>query len=222
MVRHFHVPVFVRILFLAAPLALLSGCINLIEFIGKDANGNTHVSMAITVSKSIVALASQSGESSSALFGSMDATMNDLKKSLPPGIGVKVEKIDDSQLYGYNINFDYPESTLKDVKPSDTSVVLFPIHDGSNIVIHLNTSPEKTTSQESQDTSDAAALFASSQFQLLVSKSYTKQITGAVFTDAKNSVQMTRLDFGEFYLLEMPIMFIMQEQGDAKITIHTS
>lgn len=199
----------------------LSSCLNLIEYIGKEPNGNTRMTIVFTISKSVIAIAEQSGESADSIFASMTSAFDQLKKEAPPGVSVRSRKIDDSQQFGYQMNISYPSTAVKNATSGGASTSLIPIRKGSNIIIDFGTSTRTAESQNSSEDSMTQLMLSSDKFQLLINKNYASEVKSAVFTDKTNTVDMTRIDLGQLYLIEMPFIYLIQSKGDAKIVIGT-
>lgn len=211
-----------RIALVALAVGLLSGCVEIFQYVGYTDDGRLEVSFSFSIQKAIFELgAGLNGEGSVDFdeeFGELDS---EITSDVPDWVEVDVSQIDTELEYGVSMTMRVDEERLTAAEtlseyPDD--IAFLPRRSGDSILIYL-----EGMGSGGEEDEMAAAFLASAKYRLLVSSSYAESISSASFEveGSDESLPVEVREFGEVYLLELPMLYLFSHAGDSWIRIRT-
>jgi hypothetical protein len=195
---------------------VLSGCIDIYQYVTKDTNGVERNTIKVTVSKTIFAMAN-------GFSGSDDdidyETLFD--ESSPIDIGeynqfnASIKMVNDTMDVGYlvDMNIDYRDrNVVNRINRTNTSFI--PKYSGKNITIHIDSLGENS---DSADNEMAMAFLATGKYRLAINKKCIANIDKITIKSNENETNINFIDLYDEYLVEIPIPIIFMSDIDIMI-----
>jgi hypothetical protein len=192
---------------------VLSGCIDIYQYLTKDANGIERNTIKVTVSKTVFAMANGFSDSSNAI------DYEELfDESSPIDIGeynqfnASIKKVNDTMDVGYLVamNIDYRDRNIVNkINSNNTSFI--PKYNGKDIIIHIDCIGENS---DSADNEMAMAFLATGKYRLAISKKCIANIDRITIKTDENETNINFTDLYDEYLVEIPIPIIFMSDID--------
>jgi hypothetical protein len=185
---------------LLAVVVLLSGCIDVVQYISGSAL-DIDVYFRLTMQKSIFEMASSFGEQPQdldAMFEEFDLNEEDVVAELPPGVEASFESINNDSEFGFELRYSAPRAALDSLEDGEAEFV--PRVSPWGIVIPLG---EGNGSADSDELADA--FLGSAKYRLMISKRLVSRVSEARILAGPVSTPITVTELPDVWLLEFPM-----------------
>lgn len=212
----------VRVAVVILAIGLLSGCVEIFHYVGYTDDGRLEVSFSFAMQKAIFEMAAGLDGSGSVdfeeEFGNLDT---EITGEFPDWVEVEAGQIDTELEYGVSMTMRVDEEQLllaEELSESPDDVAFLPRRSDDSILIYLEGMGGGDETDEM-----AAAFLASAKYRLLISAAYAGSISSAEYevADSGETLPIDVREFGEVYLLELPMLYLFSHGGDSWIRIRT-
>lgn len=212
----------VRIGAVVAAVVLLSGCIEIFQYVGYDDAGNLELTMTVKVQKAVFDMANEFSESGEEFnyrqeFGFSEGELEEDFPEWAP-LDYSIEEIDTEREYGVTVSFSGQEEAILG---SEDSMEFLPRRRGNETIIDFSGAGGETDAGGSPAGGDefAAAFLAGAKYRLLISRTYIADIRKVVFEVDGESQPVDVSEFRDVYLLELPLSSIFMSESAGRIRI---
>jgi hypothetical protein len=192
---------------------MLTSCLDAIEYITLDKNGDIELSFMITISKSLFEMGG--GEDSvEDTFEDEVLDPKEISDMIPDALNVESRLVDSDVDYGYLFTFTLP----RNYQPApDTPMAPTFTKNGIEILLAMGGEEEAEESEEPMDEM-AAAIFSSAKYKVQISKKLLKSASNAYLYTADEEVTTVDLvDLGDNYLVNLPMLMVMMGEKDTRL-----
>jgi len=194
---------------------MLTSCLDAIEYITLDKNGDIELSFMITISKSLFEMGG-GGESVEDTFEDEIIDPKEISEMIPGAMDVKTRLVDSDVDYGYLFTFTLP----RDYQPApDTPMAPRFTKSGLVILLAMGGEEEADTEESDESMDDmAAAIFSSAKYKVQISKQLLKSASRAYIYSADGEETSVELvDLGDNYLVNLPMLMVMMSEEDTHL-----
>lgn len=208
----------VRIGLVISAVALLTGCIDIFQYVGRDGNGNLELSVSVTIQKAIFEMASSfDGSAPPDYEEEFEMSEEEITGEYPEWLSVTYTPINTELEYGFHLDMAVPETVLAQAlkaKPGEAGPFL-PRPDGDNTVFIF----DGFGGEGGEADEMAAAFFASAKYRMLIDQNYLADITGASFERNGEQAPVDVRRYGDVWYLEFPMLYIFTGAGPGRLII---
>ncbi|MBI9108701.1 MAG: hypothetical protein JEZ04_18290 [Spirochaetales bacterium] len=194
---------------------MLTSCLDAIEYITLDKQGNIKLSFMITISKSLFEMGGE-GESVEETFEDEIMDPEEISELIPGATNIEARLVDSDIDYGYLFTFTLP----RNYQPTpETPMAPRLTKRGMEILLAMSNSEEaqKEESDESMDDM-AAAIFSSAKYKVQISKQLLKSASRAyIYTADGEETSVDLVDLGDNYLVNLPMLMIMMDEEESRL-----
>lgn len=191
----------IRIAGLVGFVLVLTGCVDIFQYVGYDDSGRLNTSVSLKIQKAILEMASGFSGEEPNYEEEFDFSEEEIAEEYPEWVSVDVSPIDTELEYGFRLDMQTAENRMETF---DDTTPFIPEKRDSEIVIPL----QSMGSENDQGEESAAAFLASSKYRLLISKKYAPTISEAWYQNERERSPVDVQEFDEVYLLEMPVIYL--------------
>ena len=205
---------FLATLVLLVAVVLLSGCIDLVQYISGSAS-EVDVYFRLTMQKSIFEMASAFGEEPQdldAMFEEFDLNEEDVVAELPQGVVANFESINSDSEFGFELRYSASRAALDSLQDGEAAFV--PRVSPWGILIPL---AEGNGSAESDEFADA--FLGSAKYRLMISKRLVSRVSEARVLSGPVSIPISVTELPDVWLLEFPMNLWYSSDYSATVEI---
>jgi hypothetical protein len=208
----------VRIGLVVGAALLLTGCIDIFQYVGRDESGNLQLSVSVTIQKAIFEMASSfDGSAPPDYEEEFEMSEEEITGEYPEWLAVTYTPINTELEYGFHLEMVAPETVLTEAlkaDPADAGPFL-PRPDGDNTVFVFDGFGNNGGEADEM----AAAFFASAKYRMLIDENYRSQIDGAWFERNGERAPVDVRRYGDVWYLEFPMLYIFTGAGAGRLVI---
>ena len=202
------------IVFCFIPTFFLTSCLDAIQHITLNRNGDIEISFMLTVSKALFAMGGEGGSVEES-FSEDIIDPEELKTLIPRAKNVETRLIDSDVDYGYLFKFTVPQDYQPD---GDTPMV--PRISWDNIEILLGMPMEQPGAEETVEPGPTdemdemgEAIFSSAKYKIQISKKLLQRSERAfIKTESGEITNLDLIDLGDTYLVNLPMLMVMNSE----------
>jgi hypothetical protein len=198
---------------------VLSGCIDIFQYITKDENGIHRNTIKVSVSKAVFEMANSFSDSDDKIdYEKLFDESSSIDKITYNQFNATIKPINDMMDFGYlfDMSLDYQDkSIVNEINRSNSSFM--PKYNGKNIVIHIDCLSKEPASTDDNGLSDA--FLSTGKYRLIISKKCIANIDRVALKIDGLEEDIDFIDLYDEYLIEisMPIIFL----SDVDIMIYS-
>jgi hypothetical protein len=197
---------------------LLTGCIDIFHYVGRDDGGNLELSVSVTIQKAIFEMASSiDGSPPPDYEEEFEMSEEDITGDYPDWLSVTYTPINTELEYGFHLDMAVPEAVLTQAlktKPDDAGPFL-PRSDGEDTVFVFDGFGSDGGAADEM----TAAFFASAKYRMLIDENYLSDVEGAWFDHNGERTPVDVRRYGDVWYLEFPMLYIFTGAGPGRLVI---
>jgi hypothetical protein len=199
---------------------LLTSCIDILQHITVDKNGIELNTIQFTVSKAIFEFANKMNENQEPIdydkYFSNNSDLSSLEKNKYCSSISKINTVLD---YGYTIKMRIDRKNKETMNSIEKEKIGFiPIKKGKSYIFDFS-SMNDSSSKNQEDNGMQYALLSTAKYKLLISKKMISDIKKLYLVSGSNETEYSYVDLDDEYLVEIPIIIMIQGQIQLRIEI---
>ena len=194
----------------------LTGCIDVVQHITRRSDGTDQNTVCITIAKTLLEVMTRSMSNEKAKYDELfeEYNFNSTNMAEYEPFSAKFTKINDAVNVGFliDMNINYKDKAV--LKTVNTGTIDFIPKYGKKMMSIYIGSLHDTSSFDDEMSS---MFLAGSKYRLLISKSCMPSVSKVLVKTAKESMETTYLDLYDEYLIEIPMLFFLQDEVTVEV-----
>ena len=201
----------IRVAILVSVGMLLSGCIEMFQYVGQDDDGRLHTTFSVRIQKAILEMASGFSGQGAIDYGELlRFTEQDITEMYSNGSEMRIELIDTDLEYG----FRFTVAVNSDLQIEQEELPMFPRFEKGVTTISFD-----DFDNDGETDPMAMAFLSSSKYRLIISKTHVPTISSAWYEVGDVTFPVEHHDLHSVFYIEFPIIYIMGLAREGKLRI---